>query len=156
MKYRQDDILLIDDDGMHLDFIRLYNIWENRTSFMSCGMFDVDEWSAFVAYAKENTKDFARFAIDYINDLGCNWIIIAAVNQIIGWPYRKDKDLYIHPTSHLTAMLYKEWCRLCIDDEFIFDENGEPLPIMQNGNKRSLMNQICQEIKLWFNRHKKQ
>lgn len=57
----------IEDGDKYYILMDLYNDWNKRTRFLSCGNTNVEEWDKLLEYCKNNKTEAAHFYLDLID-----------------------------------------------------------------------------------------
>lgn len=87
--------------------MELYNIWSFETGFMSTGNCEHKTWKDLIEYGKENPMESIDFSLEYLNDIGSNWIILTFIDEVIGDPIDHEKSPgYINPNREDIRELY--------------------------------------------------
>jgi len=113
--------LKIEDETEFPELSHLYNVWIDKTMFLSTGNCNVPEWDEFIECAKKDKKKFARFALSYLEDNGSDWMILGAIDEVVGSPIKSTSG-YVNPNLPEIAELYKSWMALANADKI--DEDG--------------------------------
>jgi len=107
------------------EFIKLFNEWVENTAHFSITTksMQVPEWYKLINYCQENKKEFARFALKYLDDIGGNRSIMMIIDTVIGHPSIFAEE-YADPKWKSVIKVYKDICNNFLNDTLVVTEDG--------------------------------
>lgn len=109
MKTKTDCLKIIECESSK-KLMELYNSWLDEQGFSSLFCHTLPCWSNFVNYGIEHKEEAKQFALEYLRDLKCDWVILTFVDTVFGCPINYEKTTaYVSPKDPVVKTIYELW-----------------------------------------------